>query len=942
MNKWKYTFLFLVIIFIFISFTLLNPMPKKLLGGEESFSLDAIGMNIHHKPPHKPPLFFLKKNGCYFIQPAKEVSAKVIFTFKEDMKLFWNFSIQKGSAGGKILFIIKKNSHELKKFFVKTDIGIPFDIKVKKDDKITIIANSSDGKVGAWGNLKILKYESNYIFKLRLIPFLWVVFFIYLVGKGHFYIAFNSYIGFLLALFAEKLTFGPLGFADISVYTVFFFCLAFLFTIIYQELRILKKFKIATLLSWIATIVLYAISIAFIIFSLVFGKPIDWNILSAIYQTNFNESLGFIESFIPISYLLGTLIFTFLVGYLFLRQEMKERQIIERSLLMFIIILLAGFISTHFIKLRIPNLIYNTFLDYNKKIDKLIAFQEKRKTSKIKFSAIKKEKGEIYVVVIGESLNKNNMSLYGHFRNTSPKLLAQKKKSNLQVFNNAYSNAGSTMPSLSLALTEANQYNNRSYLNSLSFIDIFNKAGFDTYWLTTQLILNGSNTIVSVLAQSSNHVLDLVNNVKVRTGFLSYYDSNTIEGLKENISKNKNGLYIIHIYGNHFRYKDRYPEAFSKYKKSLPFILGTDNKTILEDYSAYDNAVYFNDDVINNLLDIVQNQGGVSAFLYFSDHGEDIAHHHGHTSRPESFTYPMSQIPLVAWLSPGYIKRYPETYKVLHSHKDKLFSNDMIYDTILGLAHIQTNHYNALYDLSSPKYHLDPSKALVLHGGKHYANADNYIYWQKYNTQFLQDQNLSHKLIIDDTNTVGKLNDAWRLGFRSFGFNLYYSDVKKSFQAGVEKIDAEGNFIELLKYISIDKIEHLLLKLTNLSKLNIKNAMKRIEEIDQKIHIKEKSILLVNQVDLLKILKRKGWKTTFKVDENNKNQQLVYNKSDYLISDIKIYNRKFIRNIQNNFIIEDACNLYDSNLHKKANGLQYFKDKRIKFMLVDLKSEYEW
>jgi heptose-I-phosphate ethanolaminephosphotransferase len=292
------------------------------------------------------------------------------------------------------------------------------------------------------------------------------------------------------------------------------------------------------------------------------------------------------------------------------------------------------------------------------------------------------------------------MGIYNHFRNTTPRQLMQVEKYGLQVFDNTYSNAGNTMRSLSFALTEANQYNKKDYLDSLSFIDIFNKANFDTTWIAAQPILAETNTIVSIIAKSSKHVTDLINNVKVKTGLSSPYDENAIEELRKRISdnKDKNLLVIIHLYGNHFKYTNRYPEKYSIYKKVEPYVLGTNKAYILEDYSNYDNSVYYNDFVVSNLLNVIKKYGGVSAFLYFSDHSEAISRHRGHTSRLESFTYTMTQIPFTAWLSPEYIKRYPKTYKTFISHKDSLFSNDMIYDTIIGLAHIKTDHYYEKYD----------------------------------------------------------------------------------------------------------------------------------------------------------------------------------------------------------------------------------------------------
>ena len=40
----------------------------------------------------------------------------------------------------------------------------------------------------------------------------------------------------------------------------------------------------------------------------------------------------------------------------------------------------------------------------------------------------------------------------------------------------------------------------------------------------------------------------------------------------------------------------------------------------------------------------------------------------------------------------------------------------MMYDTILGLLHIDTNHKQDIYDLSSPAYHYTRSDIRTLYG----------------------------------------------------------------------------------------------------------------------------------------------------------------------------------------------------------------------------------
>ena len=928
-NKKKIITFFIISILIFTSFISLHIMAKYIPIDKNSYTINRKGMNNPNRPV--PPLFHLRDDGIFFIHPASRVDAKATFRFNANDKQLWHFSIQKGSKVGRILFTIKQNDLIIKKFTVDSKHDYKLTLKVKDGDSITVIGNHAGSIVGDWGNLKISSYVPYYQVKILLIPILWILFFLYLIDKGYVYIAFNTYFGFMLTLIAEKVTSPYLLFSDILTYTFYFFFFAFFFVLVYQELEKFKKYKIASILKLITTVVIYIIPTAFIAFYLIYKKPINWNILYAIYQTNFNEAIEFIKTFVPTYYLFILIFIIFILAYFFIRQENREKKKIERSLLIFLNIVFFGLILGEFFKNGIPVLIDKTYTEYNNQIDKLKAFQKERKASNTQFIATKKEKGEVYVVVIGESLNKYNMGIYGHFRNTTPRQLKEIKNDNLQKFNNAYANAGSTMQVLSFSLTEANQYNNKNFYNSLSFIDIFNKAGFDTYWLTTQGILG--NNIVSVIANTSKHVVDLGNGINITMGISSYFDETTIKALKKSLlnNKDKNKLIVIHIFGSHYHYQDRYPKKFSKYKNTKPYIIGTNKGLILDDYSGYDNSVYYNDYVVSSLLDVVKNYKGASCFIYFSDHGEDIIRHHGHTSRIDSFTYGMVNIPLTAWMSPEYKSRYPKTYETFISHKNRLFSNDLIYETLIGLAHINTNHYNPKYDLSSPKYNLNPKEAMTLHGRLHYTDPKNFYYWREHNTKILKESSISNKLVINSADTVGKLNEAWQLGFRKFEINLKYLKDKKTFQIGNKKYDANGNLIDLLSYFKVQNIKKLFLNLVNISLNNVDNIINRLENINSKLNIKDKTILIIKEPNIAKIFRDRGWQVAInsKIDNSN---------ADYLVIDKKDYN---ISKSNIGIFINSAFNLADINLEKKLKNMHFFNAKNINFLFINFKSSYD-
>jgi heptose-I-phosphate ethanolaminephosphotransferase len=76
----------------------------------------------------------------------------------------------------------------------------------------------------------------------------------------------------------------------------------------------------------------------------------------------------------------------------------------------------------------------------------------------------------------------------------------------------------------------------------------------------------------------------------------------------------------------------------------------------------------------------------------------------------------MTHIPLLIWLSDKFMASQPERVKTLRGHADRVWTNDLLYDLLVGLTGVSVEAYDPKYDLSSSSYQLDWSTALTLHG----------------------------------------------------------------------------------------------------------------------------------------------------------------------------------------------------------------------------------
>jgi len=697
-------------------------------------------------------------------------------------------------------------------------------------------------------------------------PFLWSVLFIYLYGKKHIYIAINSYAIFLLMLFADILNFGEQSKAIQMSYLFPSFLAVFAFVFFYQEL-FSRKPRLASIFSFIVAIILYVVTAFYIIYAINFNTVISKDVFFSISQTNLNESLEFVIDYISPIWIGITLFFIFLVGTMLLKQENKETLKIEKSLLIFMVVLFAALSYNGRDNNRLYSFAKNSVNEYFKELDLFYKTQEKLKTNEIQFQAIKNEIGETYIIVIGESLNKKHMGLYGYMRDTTPSLNMFLKGGNSIVFNNVFSSHTHTIQVLSLSLTEANQINGRNFYESLSILDVLNQADIETYWLTNQILYGVWDNPVTAIVKNSDYLLALNRHVGMTTK-TQKHDGALIEKVENILGKktNQNRVIFVHLMGNHGHYCSRYPEEnYSIYYDAVrqgDFGKLANAKGLSNDINCYDNSIVYNDYVVSSLLNMLQKQDGVTGFIYMSDHADDVLGRKAHNSG--KFTYEMTQIPMIAWFSDLYKSIYSEKYNTLKKNSNALYSNAFLYDTLIGLTNIETKRYESIHDLSSKDYQLPTDQAYTLHGKKHYTSKDNYIWWQKINTQYLIDIDQSSRVFPHRVNSIGKLKDIWNDGFRSFEVDVLFSNNTNYLEVGHDHGDMGGNLENFLSSVRFNEIERVWLDLKNLDSNNYKQVIKRLEYLDSKFDFKEKIIIESSTTfPFFNELKSRGWHISF-------------------------------------------------------------------------------
>lgn len=425
-------------------------------------------------------------------------------------------------------------------------------------------------------------------------------------------------------------------------------------------------------------------------------------------QTHLSEAIGFLKSFISVKTLcLGVilLLVLFVPTITLLVRNIKNggmssakwpKWIIALSVLLFA----AGIINVrHWIPRSFP------VLDYQLSQAYIHSIRDAKKLHTINAAKLVLANGinntlasrvpGTVLLVIGESETSDLMTAFTPSLpvDTTPWLTSEKENKDFYLFNHAYTNFPATAGALSMALTGINQYNEKEIGQVVTLLDVAKKAGYDTWWISNHRQLGAGNPSVDLVSSGADHTL--------WTTHAEGADIDLISLLKK-VPRNGNHFIVLHLMGSHAKYDSRIPDDWPYL--SLPGADETEN-----DYAT---TVDYTDYVLKNIFNYSKENLHMTAMAYLSDHGEDMKYGHGEGH----VTWSMLHIPLFFYLSPEYETAFPNTAKALRNNREKIFTNDLLFDTMCGLIQAPNNDYSPTYDLTSPLYSLNADQALAVNG----------------------------------------------------------------------------------------------------------------------------------------------------------------------------------------------------------------------------------
>ncbi len=295
---------------------------------------------------------------------------------------------------------------------------------------------------------------------------------------------------------------------------------------------------------------------------------------------------------------------------------------------------------------------------------------------------------KIVIMVVGEATRADRFSLNGYKRDTNPLL----KKEGVINFSNVSSCGTSTAYSVPcmFSIFDRSNYSHKKALRHENVLDVL-KHTKDIAILWRD---NNSNSKGVADRVEYQDFKSAKNNPQCDG---ECRDIGMLSGLGKYIAahKDKDILIVLHQMGNHGpAYYKRYPKEFEKFTPVCK-TNQLEECSKVEINNAYDNGILHTDYFLSKTIDFLKkyDKRDATAMLYMSDHGESLGENgiylHGlpYIMAPDAQTH----IASLVWLSKKMEQIVDK--KALEQEKNKEYSQDNLFNSLLGIFEVKTEAY---------------------------------------------------------------------------------------------------------------------------------------------------------------------------------------------------------------------------------------------------------
>ncbi|MCI5710845.1 MAG: lipid A phosphoethanolamine transferase [Prevotella sp.] len=322
------------------------------------------------------------------------------------------------------------------------------------------------------------------------------------------------------------------------------------------------------------------------------------------------------------------------------------------------------------------------------------------------------------IFIIGESYNRHHAQIYGYDKPTTPEQDRLERSGMLNKFTDVIAPWNLTSYVFKNVFSLHVVGEKGEWCDYPLFPEVFRKAGYHVTFLTNQFLPKAKEAVYDFSGGFflNNPELSAAQ-FDTRNTSLHAFDEGLLRDYDRLKSHNTaHNLIIFHLAGQHVSYNTRCPKDQRKFEPDdydRPD-LNARQRRILSDY---DNAVHYNDSIVNQIVKLFEDQDAI--VIYMPDHGEECfdgkvkffgrmhsAQIDARLAREEF------DIPFWIWCSHKYAVRHPEVFDEIVRARSRRLMTDAVPHLLLYLAGIHTKNYHPEYNILSDRYHEKRSRVI--------------------------------------------------------------------------------------------------------------------------------------------------------------------------------------------------------------------------------------
>lgn len=301
------------------------------------------------------------------------------------------------------------------------------------------------------------------------------------------------------------------------------------------------------------------------------------------------------------------------------------------------------------------------------------------------------------IFILGESTSRHHMQLYSYDLPTTPNLSRREQAGELTAFSSVTSPHAGTM---AVMRTLFSFYDNDAagmWYDYGNIFDILRESNVHTVWLSNQESSGFYGSIGRTLASRCDeqaftshlaHTIDL--SERYDEEVLPLLDD-ALAGDGRTDAEPQSDFIVVHLMGTHEDFKRRYPASFARFTAADETGGVRDDAAARQIRAEYDNAVLYDDHIVDAIIQRVEDQDALVIFL--SDHGEEVNDVRDLVGHGDESSAWQRDIPMVIWTSAKFRVHHPEDVWRICAAKNHAWQSDEMIHTLLDLMKIRVPQY---------------------------------------------------------------------------------------------------------------------------------------------------------------------------------------------------------------------------------------------------------